>query len=344
MTIPELAEELNRQSVDFKIGNLQEMRVNLHGLKRAPCRGIFGTQTIHEGYAFHVGGRKELQFNIGQELIDDVEMIRYGIAFSLELSQRLPKIDPLLPKIRRFNSYVNEHHEDLAGFSMWHYKKTKGNKAPRSEDRPVGPIVDALLQPGVFVMLGKRVEIENIDIREILAAFDSLLLIYGYVETGDQDPSFAMTPDFTPGCPAFIKKTAARHTGQTVDVALRHNTLQLALYKHLCQEAGEYNVQMERPLALGVRVDAAVRCNGKETFYEVKVASTIRSCVRAALGQLIEYCHWPLADRAIEMIVVGEAELDSDGRAYLDLLRQRFGLPLWYRRIDIENDVLETNS
>ena len=26
MTIPELAEELNRQSVDFKIGNLQEMR------------------------------------------------------------------------------------------------------------------------------------------------------------------------------------------------------------------------------------------------------------------------------------------------------------------------------
>ena len=104
MTIPELAEELNRQSVDFKIGNLQEMRVNLHGLKRAPCRGIFGTRTIHEGYAFHVGGRKELQFNIGHENHNDGEMIRYGVAFSLELSQTLPRVEPLFPKIRRFNS------------------------------------------------------------------------------------------------------------------------------------------------------------------------------------------------------------------------------------------------
>ena len=66
--------------------------------------------------------------------------------------------------------------------------------------------------------------------------------------------------------------------------------------------------------------------------------------MHAALGQLIEYCYWPPANRANEIVVVGEAELDSDSRAYLHFLRQRFGLPIWYRRIDINRDVLKKKS
>lgn len=346
MTIPELAEELNRQSFEFKIGNLQEIRKRLRGLKRAPRQDIFGRQSIHDGYAFHLGSRKgkEIQFNIGLEQREEGEMIRYGVAFSLETSQTLPRLEPMIPKICRFNSYVNERYEDFAGFSMWHYKKTRGNKGTRSEDRPVGSIGDELIKPGIFIMLGRRVAQDRVEVCDILSAFDRLLPLYLHVEGADHSTRNMIEPDFKSGCPSFIEKTAAPQTGQTVDVALRHNTLQLALYKRLCQEAGDDNVQMERALALGVRVDDAVRCNTNETFYEVKVASTVRSCVRAALGQLIEYCHWPSTDRAIELIVVGEAELDSDSRAYLDLLRQRFGLPLWYRRIDIENDVLERKA
>lgn len=343
MTIPELAYVLNRHAIDedFEIGNLQEIRKRLRGLKRAR-RHIFGPRFLHDGYAFHLGSRKgkELQFNIGLEQREEGEMIRYGVAFSLKTSQTLPRLEPMIPKICRFNRYVNENSEDFPGFVMWHHDDEKH----RSEDRAVGSIPDELMKSGVFIMLGTRVAHDDLDVREILSVFDRLLPLYRYVEGEEEVPPSTTTPDLKPGCPSFIKKTAARQAGQTVDVALRHNTLQLALYKRLCQEAGDDNVQMERPLALGVRVDAAVRCNGKETFYEVKVASTVRSGVRAALGQLIEYCHWPSADRAIELIVVGEAELDSDSRAYLDLLRQRFGLPIWYRRIDIENDVFEEKA
>lgn len=347
MTIPKVAEELNRQSVEFEIGNLHENRKRLHGLKRAPLEvGIFGKRSIRvnkEGqfYAFHLGGRHEMQFNIGEDLIENVEMIRFGVAFSLQLSRTLRSIDLLIPKIRRFNSYVNEHDEDFAGFSMWHYRKTKGQKGPRSKDRPVGSIGGELIKPGFFIMLGRRVPQDKVDVRSILAALNSLLPLYYFVEGAEQSSPHLTEPDFKPGCRNFIEKTTAGHEGQTIDVALRHRTLQMSLYKHLCQEAGCRNVRMERHLKIGVSVDGVVLRNGKQTFYEVKVASSVRSCVRAALGQLIEYCHWPLADRAIELIVVGEAELDSDSRAYLDLLRQRFGLPLWYRRIDIENDVLE---
>lgn len=343
MTIPELADELNRQSVEFEIGSLQEIRKRLRGLTQIPCRGIFGKQSIKangdgRGYAFHVGGRKELQFNIGYEQRDEGEMIRYGVAFSLELSQTLPRLEPLLPKILRFNVYVTERSENLPSVVMWHHDASKNYL---SEDRQVGPIPDDLVKSGVFIMLGKRVAIDDVDFREILVVFDSLLRLYRYVEGEEQVPLYAIASDFNPGCPTFIERTIVCQTAQTVDVALRHRTLQKALYTHLRREAGENNVDIERHLDIGVSVDASVRCNNKETFYEVKIASTVRSCVRAALGQLIEYCHWPLADRAIEMIVVGEAELDSDSKAYLDLLREKYGLPIWYRRIDIENDVLE---
>ena len=341
MSIHELAVELNRHSVDFEIGRLQQIRVCLRGLKRAPCQGIFSGQTIHDDYAFHAGGRKELQFNIGLEQRGGVEMIRYGVAFSLQLSQTLPSLDPLRSKIVRFNDYVNSHLEDFPGFLMWHYQDKR--EFP-SEDRPVGSITDALFKSDTFITLGKRVVGDAVNVREILAAFDSLIRLYVYVETGKQDLPFSKTSDFTPGCPNFVESTTANQTARTVDVALRHKTLQLALYKHLCQEAGRNSVQIERPLPIGVCVDAAVCGNGKESFYEVKVASTVRSCLRAALGQLIEYSYWPSANRASEIVVVGEAELDSDSKAYLRFLRERFGLPLWYRRIDISRNVLENKS
>ncbi|MGH2403364.1 MAG: hypothetical protein ACRDGN_02765, partial [bacterium] len=65
-------------------------------------------RAIHPNYAFHVGGRTELQFNIGEEERDGQAVVRHGVAFSLELSQSLPSIEPLLPKIARFNDYVRE--------------------------------------------------------------------------------------------------------------------------------------------------------------------------------------------------------------------------------------------
>ena len=339
MSIRELATDLNRHSVDFEIGNLQKIRVCLRGLQRPPCPGIFYCKTIRDGYAFHAGGRKELQFNIGEEKRDDVEMIRYGVAFSLQLSPALPTLDPLLPKIVRFNEYVNSHPEDFPGFLMWH-----DHNGQQSQERPVGLIPDALVEQGTFIMLGRIIADDKVDVLDILADFDRLLPLYVYIESVEQDPPFPTNSDFTPGCPNFVESATAEQTGRIVDVALRHKTLQRALYKHLCREAGCNNVQVERPLALGVRVDAAVRRNGKEEFYEVKVASTVRACVRAALGQLIEYSHWPSANRASEIVVVGEAELDSDSKDYLHFLRERFGLPLWYRRIDINRDVLEKKS
>ena len=226
---------------------------------------------------------------------------------------------------------------------MWHC----GSNGSWSPDRPVSPIANDLISPGNFIALGRRVPASQARVPAILADFDRLLPLYVYVETDGElsAPLFASEgSDFEAGCPEFAEATTATTKSTTVDVALRHQVLQRALYEHLCREAGKENVRFEYPLPFGRRADAVVRGGIGLTFYEMKVASTVQSCVRGAVGQLLEYAHWPSADRAHELIVVGEAVADEVGAGYLQLLRERFRLPLWYRRIDVEEGTLGSKT
>jgi hypothetical protein len=83
------------------IGFLQEIRVALKSLSRRPGHDIFSSRTTNHNYAFHNGGRSELQFNIGD--LADTRGFRFGVAFSFETSQAMPTpIDVLAPKVGLF--------------------------------------------------------------------------------------------------------------------------------------------------------------------------------------------------------------------------------------------------
>jgi hypothetical protein len=83
-----IAAELNARSRAHPIGALQEIRASLKGLSRKPGHNIFSPQTTKSDWAFHHGGRFELQFNIGE--ISDIRGFRFGVAFSFERSRTLP--------------------------------------------------------------------------------------------------------------------------------------------------------------------------------------------------------------------------------------------------------------
>lgn len=113
-------------------------------------------QVVHDGneqlsgYAFHWGGRGELQFNVGFE---DDRYFRYGVAFSFEPSQNHP--DPtgaLAPKVARFNAILNEF-PVLQTLRMWSY-----DDVTRNEHRSVAPIPAALVKTGNFIFVGERVD------------------------------------------------------------------------------------------------------------------------------------------------------------------------------------------
>jgi hypothetical protein len=146
-SISEIANELNNRAVDHPIGNLQKIRQELRGLSRPPTRNIFDQRTIFENYAFHVGGRQELQFNIGTEDRDGIEVIRYGVGFSLEPSQSFPDIEVLRKLVARFNEFLRVHPDEFSDLRMWCYHRD----VLQTEDYVPVPIPDDRFKLGAFI-------------------------------------------------------------------------------------------------------------------------------------------------------------------------------------------------
>ena len=337
LSIQELSERLNDLADDYKIGQLQEIRKELKQFGRRPGSKIFGSQTIKETYAFHHGGRSELQFNIGFDGPDD-DCLRHGVAFSLEPSQTLPDIDVLRPNIARFNEYISQFGQRFQGMRMWHYEYDPDTRDHiRSNEYLPSPIPGSLIAPKNFIFAGWMNPIEEVDCDQILADFDRLLPMYRYVESTKNPPLIEVNDDepfrFNPGCTAKKASANAQPSEDPVDVSLRHNVLQEKLYDQLCREYGEGNVGTEHPSGNGMRVDAVVRHKNEYFFYEIKTYTNARACLRDAIGQLLEYSHWPGGQDAKRLVVVGEPELCPDGKKYVTQLSGQYDLPIEYQRI-----------
>jgi hypothetical protein len=327
-----IVSEINSLAKTHPIGMLPEIRKELKGRKRLPAH-IFTPLTTSEEWAFHHGGRKELQFNIGIEPPGGADELRYGVAFSLETNQTLPKIDVLIPKVKLFNDFMQLYPEQYTDMRMWHYDEHE----QRSTDYMPTSIPPELVTEGVFIFLGKRQPLEELDYEALLNCLDRLLPLYKYIEGGGalQPIStvtvapFEFRPGFAPRTPSATVSLAERE----LDINLRHNVLQQALCHRLADEYGTENVGDEHPSGVGTSIDVVVRHKGKFHFYEIKTAQSPRACLRQALGQLLEYAFWPGSQEAVRLVVVGESALDQEGTEYLRTLKKRFSLPVEYEQI-----------
>jgi len=171
-----IANQINQKSKDFEIGQLQDIRKELKGLKKKANSNIFvdDSKTMTEDWAFHYGGRSEIQYNIGFE----DEGFRFGLAFSLETSQALPDINLLKPKIKKLNTLYKEKPKLFSDYKMWYYQNGE-----RGEIYDFRKISSDLIQIGNFIFFGKLVEKDELDYGEILKTFDNMLPIYKSVET-----------------------------------------------------------------------------------------------------------------------------------------------------------------
>jgi len=135
----------------------------------------------------------------------------------------------------------------------------------------------------------------------------------------------------------FAKNLSLRHRPaiEPVEYDPLHDKLQRALVEALRREHGYEAVAHEDH-----HVDVVLRLPTSTVFFEVKGANTARSCLRQAIGQLLEYSHWPEARDADRLVVVGWPELDEDGKDYLVGIRRRYELPLYYRTLGRETGAL----
>jgi len=190
MDIIEITNKLNELAADtnsFK--NLQIIRSELRNLDRPRTYKIFSASTVFEGdgaYAFHDGGRSEIQFNIGIEDFEGDEIFRYGLGFSLEPNQSQPDpINYLTPKIYAFNEFIRNDAGLLNGLSLWHYQHE--NTHARTPDFPISEIPNDWIKWGNFIFAGRyfRKNIEDIneeDLITMISLFDRLMPVYEYVE------------------------------------------------------------------------------------------------------------------------------------------------------------------
>lgn len=328
-----IAQEINAAAMNYRMRDFQEIRRQIHGLSRPKTREIFTAQTIHDDWAFHSGGRKELQFNIGFEG-DQNEWLRYGLAFSLEPSQTLPDPMVLEPKVLKLNEYIRENQSELEDVRFWYYFDHQ-----RSATLPVTPIPENLIRVHTFLFWGKMSPRDTIQPEEVLFLFDRLLHVYEFVEGNvplkKRPAELNKGFQFKAGCSNKMEATIQRSQATTKAVTLHHNKLQAALHSILSQKYGEDNVGTENDTGRGSRVDLVVRDGNKHMYYEIKTSPSIRDCLRDAIAQLIEYSYWPGGNEADALIVVSENPLTPDARRYLLMLRKRFHLPIFYQHFDL---------
>lgn len=318
----QIAEEINIYSKEYDVGNLQIIRKNIKSLSKLPSRFLFDQRTIFEEWGWHYGGRKELQFNIGIE----GNLLRYGVAFSLECSQALPNIDILIPKIRLFNEFLAEYGDIFSDLRMWHYE------GDRSKDYMPSIIPQDLIKEGVFVFLGGRQELDNLDYSLVLETLDRLLPLYLFTERSEPGVSLKNIYSgfqFKSGCSIKPSSTSVSLAEKQLNIRLKHNDYQYQLYGELVDIYGEENVGTEVNVN-GTSIDLVVKDINVYYFYEIKTASTAKACIRQALGQILEYSYWPGNQQAEKLIVVGEPSLDDNTTKYIECLRNEFNLPIEY--------------
>ena len=337
LTLEEVITEANERAHGRPFGGLPEWRKAHKGMKSLPGTPFYsGVKKEDRHYVFHVGGLNELQFNLGFEDVHGVTIFRHGVAFSLQTTRDLPSIDPFRPKIVRFNEYLHIYPEAFAGLEMWNW-----SDGSRSDNYPVAPIPDSQVKEKTFLFVGRLQPANAILVSTILDDFDRLLPLYEFVEGTATFPVRAPESRrkgfvWSPGNKARVTGTTFERSAQTVEKSLRHNQIQAALFEHLKSLCGD-SVSGEQSTADGTYIDAAVRQGGEYTYYEIKTGLSAQSCIREALGQLLEYSYWPGAQSATRLVIVGESRLDKYAKAYLETLRKQFSLPVEYRRFDMNS-------
>lgn len=202
MTVKEIAEKLNEKAITdgYQISKLPELR-KLHLNKKVLPNKIFTGLTIFDDvhkYAFHHGGRDEMQFNFGEEEVGGRRYTRCGLCFSLEASQSLPDpVNDLETFRKRFNQCIDKHATFFRRFKAWYFKD-----GVRHGDYQPQRIPDAWFEYGNFICIGNIIDkplhqLTETDLDWMLSEFDRLMPIYEYCVLNNEVASFVSKRIFT---------------------------------------------------------------------------------------------------------------------------------------------------
>ncbi len=148
---------------------------------------------------------------------------------------------------------------------------------------------------------------------------------------------------FGDSSPRATSPVSGKARAGEIEYSRLHNEIQNSLLTWL-QKNNPDAKQIGLECSVGrAKVDAAIKtANGNTTFFEVKTFNDARTCIRQAIGQLLEYSHYPEDIQADKLNVVSHAPLDENSRKYLAHLRDLYALPIGYIQFDHEkSEIIE---
>ena len=229
---------------------------------------------------------------------------------------------------------MRQFSEEYSDMMLWYHDEKGGSTAYKA-----GIIESDFVHEGVFIFFGKLQKENIFQYTKILNDFDRLLPLYEYVESEDKiKPEMEKVKGlrFKPGCTEKIKETKVTKEKIAIDIDLRHNLMQEKLYGLLVKKYGKESVGTECKTYDGHKIDLVVKLKNELIYYEIKTALTAKTSIRESLSQLLEYSYWPVGTEASKLIVVSEASLDNEAEQYLNTLRQKCSIPIYYEQLKIE--------
>ena len=113
-----------------------------------------------------------------------------------------------------------------------------------------------------------------------------------------------------------------------------HVDVQNTLFRILSAKHGKKNVGTEQHTGEGSRIDLVVKDGSMFTLYEIKIGPSLRSCVREAIGQLLEYRHAIGPEMVSKLVIVSPHKPDTETDKYLEAMRTKHHIPLHYEQCE----------
>ena len=260
-----------------------------------------------------------------------------GSFCSILLYTVTPEKDTLLVA-RIANVYIPE--EDELDRVLKQYEKSGWMDSMRTDVGAVGgdpTVLDNAEPSGIFNIRFQPEKVEIFDPRPRVPEDHKICKVQRY-QPFDWDGNLPNTeeappPDDVDPTRSERERTRAAQEGVRFDPG--HVRLQNRLYRHLCEKYGNAHVLYENSY-----VDLTLNEPAGCTFFEIKMESTVKRCIRSALGQLLEYAHYPTGSRAKRLVVVGDVLPTDDDRRYVSLLREKYRIPIYYSRFHWEKNKL----
>lgn len=166
---------------------------------------------------------------------------------------------------------------------------------------------------------------------------------YGLTENVDKVDTynFAAAKDTIPPATGGIIKTKEyERQPKTVEIEYLHQAISDGLLAKLKSESRKVKKEVDAGYGNN-RIDLVEQVPDGDIFYEIKTYPSLKTSIRVAIGQLLEYSMWTEKNKAKELIVVTQPTPDAEAvKIYFAHIRKTYNIPLYYQSFDIETKEL----